>query len=111
MVVAVWVFVLVGRIYREPLASGDAPRWLQRAIPQRRLAVAQAVLDKHGPAVAVLGRIGALPPTVLAAAAGASHASARRYLVADAVGALISFALMVAAGYAVGRAWQEGGRG
>ncbi len=109
MVLAVWAFFAVGRSYREPLARGEAPRWLQRVVPPRRLAIAQGVLDRHGPAIAILGRIGALPPTVLAAAAGASDVSARRYLAADTVGALISFSLMVGAGHALGRAWQEGG--
>lgn len=108
MVIAIWTFFAVGRIEREALAVGTAPRWLQRALPERQLAVAQSVLARRGATIAVLGRLGGLPPTVLAAAAGASDISARRYLAADAVGALLSFAVMVWAGMRAGRAWEEG---
>ena len=108
MVFAVWSFFAVGRIYREALSSGQAPTWLRRALPPRQLAVAQAVLASRGPTIAILGRLAALPPTALAAAAGASQVDARRYLGADAAGAVLSFAVMVAAGYQAGRAWEEG---
>ena len=108
MLFAVWSFFAVGRIYRVALAAGEAPTWLRRALPPRQLAVAQAVLASRGPTIAVLGRLAALPPTALAAAAGASEVDARRYLGADALGAVLSFAVMVAAGYQAGRAWEEG---
>lgn len=108
MVVAVWAYFAVGRMEREALAAGTAPRWLQRALPERQLEVAQAVLARRGATIAVLGRLGGLPPTVLAAAAGASDISARRYLTADAAGALLSFAVMVRVGMGAGRAWEEG---
>lgn len=108
MLFAVWSFFAVGRIYREALSTDQAPRWLRRVLPPRQLAVAQAVLASRGPTIAVLGRLAALPPTALAAAAGASEIKARRYLGADAVGAVLSFAVMVAAGYQAGRAWEEG---
>ncbi|MFU8841836.1 MAG: DedA family protein [Nitriliruptoraceae bacterium] len=108
MVLAVWAYFAVGRMERKALAAGTAPRWLQRALPERQLAVAQAVLARRGATIAVLGRLGGLPPTVLAAAAGASTISARRYLAADTAGALLSFAVMVRAGMSVGRAWEEG---
>lgn len=108
MVLAVWAFFAVGRAYRAELVSGSGPRWLRWAVPPRRLAVAQAVLDQRGPVIAVLGRFGGLPPTVLAAAAGASSVSVRRYLVADTVGAVASFAVMLVIGYRLGRTWEEG---
>ena len=108
MLFAVWSFFAVGRIYREALSTGQAPTWLRRALPPRQLGVAQAVLASRGPTIAVLGRLAALPPTALAAAAGASDVDARRYLGADALGAVLSFAVMVAAGYQAGRAWEEG---
>jgi membrane protein DedA with SNARE-associated domain len=45
----------------------------------------------------------------MAAAAGASDVDGRRYLAADLVGALGSFALMIGAGLALGDAYDEYG--
>lgn len=109
LVVAVWVFFALGRLYREALRTGDGPAWLHRAIPAERLALADRVLAKRGPAIAILGRIGTIPPTVLAAAAGASDVSARRYLLADFAGAIAGFGTAVGAGYLLGRAYEDGG--
>lgn len=109
MVVAVWAFFIVGRAYRTTLRDGEGPRWLHRAVPPAQFEIAQRVLARRGPTIAVLGRIAALPPTVMAAAAGASDVSARRYLAADVVGALVAFALAVGAGYGLGQAYERGG--
>jgi membrane protein DedA with SNARE-associated domain len=109
MLFGVWAFYAVGRAYREPLRTGGGPDWLRRTIPPDKLEIAQAVLAKRGPSIAILGRLAALPPTVIAAAAGVSDVDTRRFLVADAIGALASFAMVVAAGYALGRAWEQGG--
>jgi membrane protein DedA with SNARE-associated domain len=67
------------------------------------------VLARRGPTIAVLGRIAALPPTIMAAAAGASDVDARRYLAADLFGALASFSLMLGAGWLLGDAYDEYG--
>jgi membrane protein DedA with SNARE-associated domain len=109
MLFGVWAFYAVGRAYRDQLRAGSGPEWLRRTIPPDKLEIAQAVLAKRGPSIAILGRLAALPPTVIAAAAGVSDVDTRRFLAADAVGALASFAVVVGAGYALGRAWEEGG--
>lgn len=109
MIVAVWAFFLVGRAYRPALRAGTGPEWLNRTIPPRQLEVAQAVLAKRGPSIAILGRLAALPPTVLAAAAGLSDVDARRYLVADTIGGIAAFGLTVGIGYGLGRAYEDGG--
>ncbi len=109
MLVAVWAFFVVGRAYRDVLLGDDRPSWLRRAVPQRQLSIARAVLARHGPWIAVLGRLAALPPTVLAAAAGTSDVDRRRYLVADATGAVLALALTVSAGWALGEAWERAG--
>jgi membrane protein DedA with SNARE-associated domain len=109
MVVAVWAFFLVGRIFRPALDAGEAPRWLTRILPAEQLDVARRVIARRGPAIAVLGRMAALPPTIMAAAAGASDVDGRRYLAADLVGAFASFALMVGAGLLLGDAYEEYG--
>ncbi len=109
MVVAVWAFFVVGRAYRPALRNGGAPAWLNRIVPPRRLEAAERVLARRGPSIAVLGRLAAFPPTVLAAAAGTSDVHARRYLVADAIGAATSLFMVLAAGYGLGRAFEQGG--
>ena len=109
MLVAVWAFFVVGRAYRDVLLQEDRPAWLRRAIPARQLTLAQAVLARRGPWIAVLGRLAALPPTVLAAAAGTSEVDGRRYLLADATGAVLALTVTLAAGWALGEAWQRAG--
>jgi membrane protein DedA with SNARE-associated domain len=109
MVVAIWAFFLVGRIFRPALDAGEAPRWLTRILPPEQLAVGRRVLARRGPAIAIMGRIAALPPTIMAAAAGASDVDARRYLGADLLGALASFTLMMGAGWLLGDAYDEYG--
>jgi membrane protein DedA with SNARE-associated domain len=108
-VLAVPAFFVVGRAYRRSLLSGDGPSWLTRAVPPRQLELAQRVLARRGPAIAVLGRLAAFPPTVLAAAAGLSDVSPRRYLAADAVGAALATGITLGAGYTLGRAYEDGG--
>jgi membrane protein DedA with SNARE-associated domain len=102
-------FFVVGRAYRGALEEGNGPGWLHRAIPPRQLELAQQVLAHRGPSIALLGRIAALPPTILAAAAGLSDVDWRRYLAADAAGAVIAVSATLAAGFALGRAYEDGG--
>jgi len=109
MIVAVWAFFVVGRIFRPALDAGEAPRWLTRILPPQQLDVGRRVIARRGPLIAVMGRMAALPPTIMAAAAGASDVHGPRYLVADLVGALGSFALMVGAGLVLGEAYDEYG--
>ena len=109
MIGAVWAFFALGRMFRPALDAGEAPRWLTRILPPQQLALARRVLARRGPVIAVLGRLAALPPTVMAAAAGASDVDGRRYLLADVVGALASFALMVGLGIALGEAYDSYG--
>jgi membrane protein DedA with SNARE-associated domain len=108
-VLSVSAFFLVGRAYRSALQRGDGPGWLSKAIPPKQLDLALKVLKRRGPAIAILGRIAAMPATVLGAAAGLSDVDPKRYLLADLTGALIAFAMTVGAGFALGRAYEEGG--
>jgi len=108
-IVAVSAFFVVGRAYRTALATDAGPAWLQRTIPPHQLRLAQRVLAKRGPLIAVVGRLAALPPTVLAAAAGTSEVSPRRYLAADLLGAILGFGMAAGSGLALGRAYEQGG--
>ena len=105
---AIPAFFVVGRAYGSRLREGTGPRWLTRTMPPHRLELAQRVLTRWGPVVAFLGRFAALPPTVLAAAAGISDVSWRRYLAADAAGAILAAVATIGIGYWLGRAWGEG---
>ncbi len=102
-------FFVVGRAYGARLRDGTAPRWLRGAISPRHVEIGQRVLARRGPLIALIGRFAALPPTVLAAAAGVSDVSWRRYLAADAAGAVLSAAATIVFGFALGRAYQDGG--
>lgn len=106
--VGAWAFFVVGRSYTHVLTSEQRPAWLERVLPARRLAVAQGVLQRRGPAIALLGRLAALPPTVIAAAAGASPLRAAPFLVADALGSALAFGITVSVGMALGAAYEQG---
>lgn len=109
MLLTVWPFFVVGRAYRASLLAGAGPAWLHRALPPRQLDLARSVLLRRGPSIAVLGRVAAIAPTVLAAAAGVSDVGARRYLVADVIGGLVAFGTTVGAGFVLGHAYEQAG--
>lgn len=109
MVGGVWAFYGLGRSYAEDLRSGNGPEWLSRAVPPDRLEVAQRVLARRGPIVAFIGRVALMPPTVVAAAAGVSDVSTRAFLVADFIGAVVSFGAVFGVGIALGTAYERGG--
>lgn len=109
MVVAVWAFFWLGRAWKPELIAQDADGWLARLVPPEIFHEFRRLLDRRGPMLAFIGRIGALPPTILAAAAGTSDVDPRRYLVADFLGAVVGFALTVGVGWGLGRAYERGG--
>ena len=108
-VLSIGGFFLAGRAYRSALRDGQGPRWLHRAIPPGQLELGQRVLARRGPVIALIARLAAMPPTVLAAAAGLSDVAPRRYLLADGVGAVLGFAMSAGAGFVLGRAYETGG--
>lgn len=108
-VMATWVFFLLGRVYAEAIRTGEGPEWLGRLAPPDKVEVAQRALARRGPLVAFLVRVGGLPPTLLGAAAGVSDTRARPYLIADALGAVVVYALTVGIGFALGEAYARSG--
>lgn len=108
-VMATWAFFLLGRVYRTAIRTGDGPGWLHRIAPPDKVEVAQRALARRGPLVAFLVRVGGLPPTILGAAAGVSDTRPRAYLAADALGAVVVYALTVGIGYGLGEAYQRSG--
>lgn len=109
MVVAVWVFFLLGRMYGPTLTAPGNESWLTRMVPPKYVRATQLLLADRGPVIAILARIVAAPPTILAAAAGTAPVNAVRYLAADAVGAAVSFGMMLGLGLALGEAYERAG--
>jgi membrane protein DedA with SNARE-associated domain len=109
MIVFNWAFFYLGRAYGPAIARGEGPRWIQRNVSPKNFALARTLLARKGPTIAILGRIAALPPTVLSFAAGTSDVSPWRYQLADTVGAVVSFAVTVGIGTLLGDAYESGG--
>ncbi len=109
MIVMNWSFFFLGRAYGPSLARGEGPRWLRQSVSPKNFATARALLARRGPAIAVIGRVAALPPTVMAAAAGTSDIGAWRYQTADTVGGVIAFAVTVGVGLLLGEAYESAG--
>ncbi|HVF76172.1 MAG TPA: VTT domain-containing protein [Acidimicrobiales bacterium] len=105
----VWLVYAVGRAYAKELQDADMPAWSRRLLPPDRINAMCRVLDRRGRLVIVLGRIAAFPSSALAAGAGASEMPPRRFLPADALGAVLSVAEVMAAGYFLGAAYKEAG--
>jgi membrane protein DedA with SNARE-associated domain len=109
MVVGVWVFFALGRAWAVDLRTGDGPDWLHRMLPPERMEVGYRVLARRGPQFALIARIAGLPPTFVAAAAGASDVSSRAYLLADGIGAVLHFGIVFGIGLALGETYEQGG--
>lgn len=109
MVIAVWVFFWLGQAWRPELVADDADGWLARVVPPDVFAQFRRLLTRRGPMLAFIGRIGALPPTILAAAAGTSDVNPRHYLMADFFGAVVGYSITVGVGWGLGRAYEDGG--
>ena len=109
MIVMNWPFLYLGRAYGPALARGEGPRWLQRSVSPENLAIARTLLARKGPQIAILGRIAALPPTVMAAAAGTSDVQAWRYQLADTVGGVLAWGVTVGLGMALGETYERAG--
>lgn len=107
LILGVWHFFALGRLYGDELDS--LPRWARRVLPPKRVDALCAVLTKRGAPLVVLGRLAAFPSSLVAAAAGASDMPVRKFLLADAAGALLSFCVVVGAGFALGEAYEHAG--
>ena len=106
---AVWMMFWLGRSYGPGVRNGHLPGWARRVLPRDRIDDLAKVLKKRGDKVVVMGRLAAFPSTLLGAAAGASDMKAERFLRADGLGALLSVAEVVGAGYVLGSAYKDAG--
>ncbi len=105
----VWQFYLLGRQYADQIEKGKLPKWAKRILDRDRLKTMQKLLDRKGPRLVLLGRVAAFPSTVVAAAAGSGDMSSREFLPMDGIGALLSMAEVLGAGYLLGDAYKKAG--
>ena len=109
-VFGVWHFYWLGRAWSKEIQEGKGlPRFADRILPHKRIKQLCGVLDKDGEKVVVLGRLAAFPSSLMGAAAGASDMEARRFLPWDGIGALLSVAEVLLAGFILGEAYKKAG--
>jgi membrane-associated protein len=106
LVPGVWVFFALGR---EHGTSSELPGVLGRLLPRKRTRQLSGALEEHGEKVIFLGRMAAMPSTLVAAAAGASDLGVRRFLLYDGAGAAVSLALMLGLGWVLDDAYEAAG--
>lgn len=107
----VWQFFALGRAFETDLRAHALKPPANRILPQRRIDKLDVLLEHKGDRLVFYGRLAAFPALFLAAAAGASRMTFRRFVAHDGLGAALSFAELVAAGYALGTAYDEAGLG
>jgi membrane protein DedA with SNARE-associated domain len=106
----VWLFFFLGQAFAKELQEGEGlPKFADRLLPTEKIKDLCAVLDDKGPKVIFLGRLATFPSSLLAAAAGASGMSAKKFLPADLLGALMGIAEVLVAGYLLGEAYKKAG--
>lgn len=109
-VLSVWQFFWLGRSFAPEIQQGEGlPKLARRLLPTKRIKALCAALDRRGPKLVFLGRLATFPSSMLGAAAGASGMSARKFLPADAAGAVLSIAEVMVAGYLLGEAYKAAG--
>lgn len=107
----VWQFFALGRAFEGDLRAHVLSPPASRFLPQRRIDKLDRLLEHKGDRLVFYGRLAAFPGLFLAAAAGASRMTFRRFLAHDALGAVLSLAELVVAGFLLGTAYEEVGLG
>jgi membrane protein DedA with SNARE-associated domain len=105
----VWIFFGLGREFSASLTKSELPGLAGRLLPRQRIRRLQAALDREGDKVVFLGRLAAMPSSLIAAAAGASKVDVRRFLLVDTAGGLASLVLMLGLGWGLGDAYETAG--
>jgi len=109
LLAGVWQFFALGREFSSELGRSDLPGIAGRLLPRGRIRRLQDALQHQGEKVVFLGRLAAMPSSLIAAAAGASKFNVRRYLLVDLAGALVSLVLMLGLGWFLDEAYEDAG--
>lgn len=107
----VWQFFALGRAFHEDLRAHALKPPASRILPQRRIDKLDHLLEHKGDRLVFYGRLAAFPGLFLAAAAGSSRMTFRRFVLHDSLGAALSFAELVIAGYILGTTYEKAGLG
>ncbi len=105
----VWLFFALGRELGPELAKKELPGVLGRLLPAKRIKRLQAALEAQGDKVIFLGRVAAMPSSLIAASAGASKMDVRRFVLVDALGALASLVVLIGLGWLLEDAYEQTG--
>lgn len=105
----VWLFFGLGRVFGPELRKRDLPGVARRILPRSKITRLQAAVAREGDKVVFLGRLAAMPSSLIAAAAGSSGVETRRFLIVDAAGGACSFAVMVGLGWLLEDAFETAG--
>ena len=109
LTLGVWQFYGLGQAFSADLAKHDLPGLAGRILPRKRIRRFESALEREGNKVLVLGRLAAMPSSIISAAAGASKMEWRRFATYDGIGALGSFVLMVGLGWFLEDAYDAAG--
>lgn len=109
LVGGVWGFFALGKAYAAALEKAEPPGIAGRLLPRQRIVQLRDAVAERGWLIVFLGRLAVMPSTLVAAAAGSADMPTRTFLLADLGGALCSLAMLLAAGFFLGRAYEEAG--
>lgn len=101
-IAGVWLSYYLGRLYSDEIGNEKLPGIAGRILPVRRIRKLEKVLYKKGTKLVFLGRLAAFPSSVVGAAAGSSDMESKKFLPADALGALAAIVEVMSLGYALG---------
>lgn len=105
----VWLFFFLGRAYKDEIENDNLSGIAGRVLTAERVKRFERALDEKGPKLIFLGRLAVLSSAGVAAAAGAAGMPTKKFLLVDTAGGLLSIAYTIAAGYFLGRAYEEAG--
>lgn len=106
---AVWLLFALGRVYADEIDDEDRRGPAARLLPPKRIRALMDAVCARGETLVLLGRVAAFPSTFVGAAAGAAEMPTRRFLVADAAGAVVSMAALLGIGYVLEDAYDAAG--
>jgi membrane protein DedA with SNARE-associated domain len=109
LTLGVWQFYWLGEAFSDDLKKHDLPGIAGRVLPRKRIKRFESALEREGNKVLLLGRLAAMPSSIISAAAGASKMEWRRFATFDGIGAAASFVIMVGLGWFLEDAYESAG--
>ncbi len=101
-VAGVWLYYFLGRMFSKEIRSGHLPGVAGRILPVEKIRKLERLLKKKGTRLIFLGRLAAFPSSVIGSAAGSTDMPSKKFLPADAVGAVVAIIEVLSVGYVLG---------